>query len=65
MEHVRDLILGYDSTVSDKKPKLPVSPSNPMITFTFTNGLVATIRASGTEPKLKYYTELCASPSIQ
>jgi phosphomannomutase len=32
-----------------------------MITFTFDNGLVATLRTSGTEPKIKYYTELCAS----
>lgn len=33
-----------------------------MITFTFANGGVATIRTSGTEPKIKYYTELCAAP---
>ena len=31
-----------------------------MITFTFANGGVATIRTSGTEPKIKYYSELCA-----
>ena len=28
-----------------------------MITFTFENGCVATLRTSGTEPKIKYYTE--------
>ena len=28
-----------------------------MITFTFANGVVFTLRASGTEPKLKYYSE--------
>lgn len=33
-----------------------------MITFTFANGGVATMRTSGTEPKIKYYTELCAAP---
>lgn len=33
-----------------------------MITFTFANGGVATIRTSGTEPKIKYYSELCAPP---
>lgn len=33
-----------------------------MITFTFSNGGVATMRTSGTEPKIKYYTELCAAP---
>jgi phosphomannomutase len=32
-----------------------------MITFTFENGSVATLRISGTEPKVKYYTELIAS----
>lgn len=33
-----------------------------MITFVFKNGLVTTLRTSGTEPKIKYYNELCASP---
>ena len=28
-----------------------------MVTFTFENGCVATLRTSGTEPKIKYYTE--------
>lgn len=36
-----------------------------MITFTFSNGLVTTLRTSGTEPKIKYYNELCASPEHQ
>lgn len=29
-----------------------------MITFYFENGSIVTLRGSGTEPKLKYYTEL-------
>jgi len=33
-----------------------------MITFWLENGVVITLRTSGTEPKLKYYTEFCASP---
>lgn len=33
-----------------------------MITFMLGNGVVATLRTSGTEPKIKYYTELCAAP---
>ena len=41
---------------------LPTSSSSQMITFTFSNGGVATLRTSGTEPKIKYYTELCAAP---
>ena len=29
-----------------------------MITFYFDNGAVLTMRTSGTEPKIKYYTEM-------
>ncbi|KAJ9598204.1 hypothetical protein L9F63_011108 [Diploptera punctata] len=63
IETVRDLTTGFDSSQPDNKAVLPVSKSNQMITFTFKNGLVATLRTSGTEPKVKYYTELCASPA--
>ncbi|KAI7810682.1 phosphoglucomutase-2 [Triplophysa rosa] len=59
---VRDLTTGYDSNQSDNKAVLPTSKSSQMITFTFANGGVATMRTSGTEPKIKYYTELCAAP---
>jgi len=30
-----------------------------MVTFYLRNGTVCTIRASGTEPKVKYYVESC------
>uniref|UniRef100_A0A7N6BEM4 Phosphoglucomutase 2 n=1 Tax=Anabas testudineus TaxID=64144 RepID=A0A7N6BEM4_ANATE len=59
---VRDLTTGYDSNQPDNKAILPTSSSSQMITFTFSNGGVATMRTSGTEPKIKYYTELCAAP---
>lgn len=59
---VRDLTTGYDSNQPDNKAVLPTSKSSQMITFTFANGGMATIRTSGTEPKIKYYTELCAAP---
>ena len=63
VESVRDLgSPGYDSTTDDKKPTLPTSTSSPMITFRFTNGCVAQFRASGTEPKFKYYIELRGNP---
>ncbi len=63
VESVRDLgSPGYDSTTDDKKPTLPTSASSPMITFRFTNGCVAQFRASGTEPKFKYYIELRGNP---
>ncbi|KAK3794868.1 hypothetical protein RRG08_001019 [Elysia crispata] len=60
--HVRDLTVGYDSEAEDKKPILPTSKSSQMITFKFSNGCVATLRTSGTEPKIKYYTELRTDP---
>lgn len=47
------------------KPVLPISSSTHMITFTFENGTVATLRGSGTEPKLKYYVELGGSDPTQ
>ncbi|MCI4395072.1 hypothetical protein PGIGA_G00176170 [Pangasianodon gigas] len=59
---VRDLTTGYDSNQPDLKAILPTSKSSQMITFSFANGGVATMRTSGTEPKIKYYTELCAAP---
>jgi len=54
---VRDLQRpGYDSGEPSRAPRLPTS-SAPMITLTFCNGVVATLRGSGTEPKLKWYAE--------
>ncbi|KAG1351654.1 hypothetical protein G6F62_002920 [Rhizopus arrhizus] len=55
---VRDLTVGYDSSTSDNEPTLPVSSSSEMITFRLENNTVFTIRTSGTEPKIKYYSEL-------
>lgn len=63
ISNVRDLTTGFDNSKPDNKAILPVSKNSQMITFEFTNGLVATLRTSGTEPKIKYYTELCASPT--
>jgi len=59
---VRDLTTGYDNTKPDLKATLPVSKSSHMITLWLDNGVVITLRTSGTEPKLKYYTEYCAPP---
>lgn len=41
---------------------LPTSRSSHMITFAFANGVMLTLRTSGTEPKVKYYSEMCATP---
>ncbi|KAM8822210.1 glucose 1,6-bisphosphate synthase isoform 1-T1 [Synchiropus picturatus] len=59
---VRDVTTGYDSGQPDRRSVLPVTRSSQMITFTLQNGVTATLRASGTEPKIKFYTELCAAP---
>jgi phosphomannomutase len=65
VESIRDLgEPGYDSTTADKKPTLPTSKSSPMITISFTNGCVAQFRASGTEPKFKYYIEMKGQPGV-
>lgn len=56
--HIRDLTTGYDSAQPGNRAILPVSASSHMITYSFANGCVATLRTSGTEPKLKYYVEL-------
>lgn len=57
IKYVRDLTTGFDNSQPDNKPTLPTSKSSQMVTFTFENGCVATLRTSGTEPKIKYYTE--------
>lgn len=62
---VRDLTTGYDNSQPGNKAVLPVSADTQMITFNFSNGLVCTLRTSGTEPKIKYYSELCADPEIK
>ena len=55
---VRDLTApGFDSRTTDGAPTLPIQDSE-MITFYFENGCVCTLRTSGTEPKIKYYTEM-------
>lgn len=65
VQSIRDLgVPGYDSTTDDKKPTLPTSSSAPMITIRFTNGCVAQFRASGTEPKFKYYVEMKGKPRV-
>ncbi|KAF0690105.1 Aste57867_18499 [Aphanomyces stellatus] len=59
IETIRDLSTGFDSAQPDNRAILPVSSASEMITYSFANGVVATLRTSGTEPKLKYY---CESP---
>ncbi|RDD39478.1 Phosphoglucomutase-2 [Trichoplax sp. H2] len=65
IKYVRDLTTGYDSSQPDLKALLPSSASSQMITFSFENGCIATLRTSGTEPKLKYYVELKSQPGVK
>ena len=59
----RDLTVGYDSGDDSHRPDLPVSQSSQMITCWLEKvdgsdeGIRFTVRASGTEPKIKIYLE--------
>ena len=61
---VRDLTVGFDSEQPDNKPVIPLTKSSQMITFKVnfkpnpSVQAVFTLRTSGTEPKIKYYTEI-------
>lgn len=58
---VRDLNSGYDSGEPDRRASLPTSAGSFMVTFFVDDDISFTIRTSGTEPKIKYYSEIVAS----
>lgn len=66
----RDLTVGYDSSTDDNTPTLPVSESSQMITCWLQKiegadeGIRFTVRASGTEPKIKIYLECHSNDPI-
>lgn len=66
----RDLTVGYDSNTDGHAPDLPVSKSSQMITCWLEKvdgndeGIRFTVRASGTEPKIKIYLECRSSDPI-
>lgn len=66
----RDLTVGYDSGTEDHKPDLPASNSSQMITCWLgkidgtDEGIRFTVRASGTEPKIKIYLECHSNDRI-
>lgn len=62
--HVRDLSTGLDTRAADKKATLPLSKSSPLITFYLDNNVVLSIRGSGTEPKIKWYSECITSDGV-
>ncbi|KAG1656330.1 hypothetical protein FOA52_006662 [Chlamydomonas sp. UWO 241] len=56
---VRDLGAGYDSAEQPGfVPTLPWRAGDMMLTLRMDGGVTLTLRASGTEPKLKYYLEV-------
>ena len=66
VERKRDLSTGFDSSETEQEAVLPSSPSTQMITYWLApdlstdgecGGAKFTIRASGTEPKIKIYLE--------
>jgi phosphoglucomutase len=62
---IRDVTHGTDTSLpASTKSHLPATPEAEMITISFENGAVVTIRASGTEPKVKYYSEMSSRESI-
>ena len=64
IKSVRDITNGIDTSLADgTKSHLPATPEAEMITIFFENGAVVTVRASGTEPKVKFYSELTSKES--
>ncbi|KAL9062956.1 MAG: hypothetical protein Q9157_008512 [Trypethelium eluteriae] len=53
----RDLTMGYDSATADRVPELPVQKDVQMLTAELENDVRFTVRASGTEPKVKVYID--------
>jgi phosphomannomutase len=62
---IQDITKGYDSTSATGKSTLPQTPDSHMIMYEFENGVSVTLRTSGTEPKIKYYTEIAGKPGQQ
>lgn len=58
MTAVCDLGTGLDTAQPDQQARLPWSPGDKFICFSLERDGVVTIRASGTEPKLKFYLEV-------
>ncbi|KAL2816798.1 hypothetical protein BDW59DRAFT_136292 [Aspergillus cavernicola] len=61
----RDMTEGYDSGTDDQAPKLPADKSSQMLTLWLDREVRFTIRASGTEAKVKFYIESCGSSREQ
>lgn len=58
---VRDMGVGLDTTQPGGVPALPWAPGDLMLTLYLEGGGFLTLRASATEPKLKYYLEVAGT----
>ena len=63
VKRIVDVTLGRDTAASDGRSELPVTADSHMLMFACANGVSLTLRTSGTEPKIKYYTEIAGSPA--
>jgi phosphomannomutase len=63
VKRIRDITHGYDSHSEDGKSSLPVTPDSEMLMFEFENQCTLIIRTSGTEPKIKCYSEMVSKDS--
>jgi phosphoglucomutase len=64
IKSIRDVTNGTDTALPPGvRSALPATPDAEMITINFENGAVVTVRASGTEPKVKYYSEISSRES--
>ncbi|KKK17287.1 hypothetical protein AOCH_003919, partial [Aspergillus ochraceoroseus] len=61
----RDMTEDYDSGTDNKKPTLPADKSSQMLTLWLDPDVRFTIRASGTEAKVKFYIESCSASREQ
>ena len=62
---LRDVTLGFDSGTHDKKSTLPLTPDSHMIMYEFDNNCSIILRTSGTEPKIKCYSEISSGSDKQ
>ncbi|XP_017039307.1 glucose 1,6-bisphosphate synthase [Drosophila ficusphila] len=60
--HIRDLTTGLDTSYSDEKARMPINPDAQLITFTFTNGYIVTLRSAANDLKIKLNAEICGLP---
>lgn len=62
---LKDITMGYDSAAEGNVCSMPTTPDSHMIMYEFENGVTITLRTSGTEPKIKFYTEIAGQPGQQ